>query len=72
MMMAHAGRAGTRPDPHHPLPPRVGTWHRDATVGAFTIARWEDDGGLVGPVNIRPDRPPSSDGRTIPHGNRTI
>lgn len=70
MMAWQAIRAGSRPDPHRPLQQRFGAWHRDATASAFAIARWEDDGGLVGGVRIRPDRPLSTDGRMAPHGNR--
>jgi hypothetical protein len=72
MMMWQAVRAGSRRDPHRPLPRRLDAWHRDATASAFAIARWEDDVGLVGGVRLHFDRPLSTDGRMAPHRNRNI
>ena len=63
---------GSRADAHRPLPQRIDAWHRDASSSAFAIARWEDDGGLVDSLRIRPDRPLSTNGRMVPHGSREI
>ena len=72
MMMWQVVRTGAGSDTHPRLPDRIDAWHRDATARAFALARWEDDGGLIGGVRLRSDRPLSTDGRMSPHGNRDI
>ena len=72
MMTWQAIRTGSRPGPHRPLPDRLAAWYRDATAHAFAIARWEDDGGLVSAVRIRPEPSLSTGGRMIPHATRDI
>ena len=72
MTIWQAIRTGSRPNPHRPLPQRLDAWDRDATASAFAIARWEDDGGLVGGVRLGPDRPLSTDGPMAPQGNSDI
>ena len=72
MVMTQTMRAGVHATPPRPLPERIAAWHRDATASAFAIARWEDDGGLVGAMRTQPGRSLSPDGRMPPHGNRHI
>jgi hypothetical protein len=62
MKMWHLAPPGS-PFKHRPPSHRVEAWHRNAAASAFAIARWEDDGGLVGGFSTGPDARLSTDGR---------
>ena len=72
MMMWQAVQTSARSDTLSRLPSRIDNWDRDTTARAFALARWEDDGGLVGGVRIGPEHPLSTNGRMAPQGNRDI